>query len=160
MPRMPTALLLAASVLATVPAHAGLSVTYGNPDRFSDAGDRSTDPVKVMKVLADYMKRVGDRVVPPGTDVQIEVLDLDRAGRTRMNLPTEIRVMTGRADPPCMEVRYTVTTQGHASEPRKERVCDVNYLRPLDPRDSENDPLVYEKRMVAEWIEQRFGGRR
>ncbi|HZZ92180.1 MAG TPA: DUF3016 domain-containing protein [Usitatibacter sp.] len=161
MPRLPiVAALLASTALATAPAVAGVTVEYGNPDRFTDAGDRNSDPVKIMKVLADYMKQVGDRVVPPGTDVHIEVLDLDRAGHTRMNLPTEIRVMTGRADPPCMDVRDTVTTQGQTSEPRKEHVCDVNYLRPLGPRDSENDPLVYEKRMVAEWIRQRFGGGR
>lgn len=158
--RYPAAALLALALIATTPTLAGVTVVYGNPDRFTDAGDRNSDPVKIMKVLADHMKKVADQVVPAGTDVRIEVLDLDRAGRTRMNLPTEIRVMTGRADPPCMDVRYTVTTQGQAAEPRKEQVCDVNYLRPLDPRDSENDPLVYEKRMVAEWIRQRFGASR
>lgn len=152
--------LLAPVIFATAAAHASVTVEYGNPDRFTDAGDRSSDPVKIMKALAAYMKQVGEQVVPAGTDVRIEVLDLDRAGHTRMNLPAEMRIMSGRADPPCMDVRYTVTTGGQTNEPRKERVCDVNYLRPLGPRESENDPLVYEKRMISEWLRQRFGGRR
>ena len=156
MSRSRIAALFIAALFASAAAQASVTVEYGNPDRFTDAGDRNSDPVKIMKALADYMKQVGDRVVPAGTDVRIEVLDLDRAGRPRMNLPTEIRVMTGRADPPCMDVRYTVTTGGQASEPRKEHVCDLNYFRPLGPGDSQNDPLIYEKRMVAEWMRQRF----
>ncbi len=152
--------LLAALALAAGNVHAGVTVEYGNPDRFKDAGDRSTDPVKVMKALADHLKQLGDRYLAPGTEVHIEVLDLDRAGRPRMNLPTEIRIMTGRADPPCIDMRYTVTAQGRTGEPRQEHVCDLDYLRPLVPGGIENDPLVYEKRMLDEWFQKRFGGTR
>jgi hypothetical protein len=158
MPRIPLlALLLASAAFVSAPALAGVTVEYGNPDRFTDAGDRSTDPVKVMKDLAQYMKQVGDRVVPAGTDVKIEVLDLDRAGRTRMDLPTEMRVLSGKADPPCMDLRYTVTRDGQVGAPQKERVCDPDYLTGGRTAENQNDPLVYEKRMMARWIEKRFG---
>lgn len=150
------ACLLVLLALGASPAQATVSVEYGNPDRFTDAGDRNGDSVKVMKVLADYLKQLGQRYLPPGTDVHIDVLDLDRAGHTRMNLPTGIRIMSGRADPPCIEVRYTVALQGRTSEPRKEHVCDLNYLRSLGPGDNEMDPLVYEKRMLRDWFRERF----
>jgi hypothetical protein len=38
----------------------------------------------------------------------------------------------------------------------RERVCDPDFLRPLGFNYDEHDPLVYEKRMLATWFEQRF----
>jgi DUF3016 family protein len=149
-------LALACIALAAAPAFAAVTVEYGNPDRFTDAGDRNTDPVKVMKLLADRLKALGDKELPAGTDVKITVHDLDRAGRTRMNLPTEMRVLSGKADPPCMMLSYAVTVNGQPGESRKERVCDTDYLRPLGVGYTENDPLVYEKRMLDEWFRARF----
>lgn len=40
------AALLALASIATTPALAGVTVEYGNPDRFTDAGDRNSDPVR------------------------------------------------------------------------------------------------------------------
>jgi len=143
-------------VLALMPAYAGVTVTYGDPDRFSDAGDRWNDPVKVAQTLADHLRKLGDQVLPPGTDVRIEILDLDRAGRTAMNLPTEIRIINGKTDMPCIDLRYEVTSGGATTSPKRERVCDPQFLRSLEPRYSEHDPLVYEKRMLDEWFRARF----
>ena len=138
-------------------AQAAVIVTHGDPDGFTDAGDRSTDPVKVMKTLKTHLERLGERYLPPGTDVRIEVIDLDRAGRTRMNMPMEMRVINGKTDMPCMDVSYTVVTNGSASPAVRERVCDPDFLRQLPPRESANDPLVYEKRMLDDWFRARFG---
>jgi hypothetical protein len=148
--------LLALLALAAGTVQAAVTVESTNPDKFADAGDRSNDPVKVMKALAEHLKGLGAKYLPPGTDVKIEVLDLDRAGRTRMNLPTEIRVMSGKADPPCIDLRYTVKRGGTSEPPHKEHLCDTDYLRPLGVGYRENDPLVYEKRMLTEWFQQRF----
>jgi hypothetical protein len=148
-------LLPAVLAFGALQCAAAVTVTYGNPDRFTDAGDRSSDPVKVMQAIEAHLKRLG-RDLPPGTDVKIEIHDLDRAGRPRMNLPTEMRVMTGKADPPCVDLSYTVVANGAATPAKRERVCDTAFLRPLPPRASENDPLVYEKRMLEEWFKARF----
>lgn len=150
--RRPVAFALA--LAATVTASAAVTVTYRDPDRFTDAGDRNNDPLRVAQELADRLKKLGDEVAP-GADIRIEILDVDRAGRPRMNMPTEERVVTGKADPPCIELRY----QAGTSAARHERVCDTDFLRRLEPRYSEHDPLVYEKRMLDEWFRKRFGTR-
>ena len=147
---------VAVLALVAMRAFAGVTVTSGNPDGFTDAGDRSTDPVKVVAVFKAQFQRLGEQYLPAGTDVRIEILDLDRAGRTRMNLPTEMRIINGKADFPCMDLRYEVTSGGVKSAPTQERVCDRDFLRPLGPRESQNDPLVYEKRMLEEWFRARF----
>ena len=147
--------LLACAAFA-LPAHATVTVTYGEPDRFTDAGDRNSDPRKVMQDLAGFLKGLGDKLLPSGANLAIEVLDLDRAGRPRMNLPTEIRVMTGKADSPCIELRYSLEQDGRAVKSARERVCDPDYLFAPSRGTDRNDPLVYEKHMLERWFRERF----
>jgi hypothetical protein len=142
---------LCATLLAATPLLAAVTVTYGDADRFTDAGDRNTDPRKVMEALEKHLKALGGKYIPQ-ENLAIEVFDLDRAGRPRMNLPTEIRVVSGKGDPPCIDLSYSL-----ASAPAvRERVCDAEFLRPLEFRYDVHDPLVYEKRMLDEWFQRRF----
>lgn len=148
--------ILPAAVLLASPLQAAVTVTYGEPDNFYDAGDRSSDPRKVMTSLAAHLKKEGERLLPAGTDLKVEVLDLDRAGRTRMSMPGEIRVMTGRADAPCLWLRYHLESEGKVLQSQDERICDLDYLRPLEFRYESHDPLVYEKRLLDTWLRERF----
>ncbi len=154
-PRSFVAKLLLVALLPS-PLLAAVTVTSTEPDRFTDGGDRNTDPRKVMGVFAKHLQSLGERYLAPGTDLAIEVLDVDRAGRPRMNLPTEIRVVSGKGDMPCIDLTYTLTADGKVSGPTRERVCDPEFLRPLPTKYSEHDPLVYEKRMFDEWFVRRF----
>jgi hypothetical protein len=149
-----------AAVIAfmALPLRAAVTVSYGDPALFTDAGDGNNDPDKVMLSLARHLERLGDRYLPAQSNLKIEVLDLDRAGRPRMNLPTEIRIVSGRGDMPCIDLNYTLDAGNKASPPRRERVCDPDYLRSLEPQYSEHDPLVYEKRMLEQWFRARFAG--
>ena len=146
----------AAAALAALPLHAAVTVSYGDPDLFTDAGDRNSDPRKVMLSLERHFKELGDRYLPAQSDLKIEVLDLDRAGRPYMNLPTEIRIITGKADMPCIELSYALETDHKLVQSGRERVCDPDYLRPLGPRYDEHDSLAYEKRMLEQWFRRHF----
>ena len=146
----------AAIAFIALPLHAAVTVSYGDPDRFTDAGDRNNDPRKIMLTIERYLRQLGERYLPPQSNLKIEVLDLDRAGRPRMNLPTEIRIVSGKADMPCIELNYTLEADNRVLQSRRERVCDPDYLRSLEPQYSEHDPLVYEKRMLEEWFRERF----
>ena len=144
------AILAITALVAASPLLAAVTVTHGDADKFTDAGDRNTDPRKVMQVLENHLTGLGQKLA--GRDLKIEVFDLDRAGRPRMNLPTEIRVVSGKGDMPCIDVRYSIAGAGAV----RERVCDPEFLRPLEFRYDEHDPLVYEKRMLDEWFQRRF----
>ncbi len=110
-----------------------------------------------MLMLERHLKGLGDRYLPAQSTLKIEVLDLDRAGRPYMNLPTEIRIISGRADIPCIELSYALESDNKVLQARRERVCDPEYLRPLEPQYNEHDALVYEKRMLEQWFRERFG---
>jgi Protein of unknown function (DUF3016) len=146
----------AAIMFMALPLHAAVTVSYGDPDRFTDAGDSNNDPRQIMLTLERHLKELGDRYLHPQSNLKIEVLDLDRAGRPRMNLPTEIRIVSGKTDMPCIELNYTLEADNKVAQSRHERVCDPNYLRSMDPKYSEHDPLVYEKRMLEQWFRERF----
>src|SRR5204862_4172550 len=132
----------AVTVLAALPLHAAVTVSYGDPDRFTDAGDSNNDPRQIMLTLERHLKELGNRYLPAQSNLKIEVRDLDRAGRPRMNLPTEIRIVTGKADMPCIDIDYALEVDGRVSPSRHERICDPDYLRTLEPQYSEHDPLV------------------
>jgi len=147
-------LVLLISGSLAMPLPAAVTVTHADPDRFTDAGDRNSDPAKVMQDIEQHLKRLGDRYLPPNAELKIEVLDLDRAGQARP--PTDIRVMRGMSDIPCMDMRYTLAVDGKVTQSNRERVCDSDYLRRLPLRANESDPLAFEKRMIDEWFQERF----
>src|ERR1700694_1029517 len=147
----------AAIMFMALPLHAAVTVSYEDPDRFTDAGDSNNDPRQVMLTLEQHLKDLGDRYLPAQSNLKIEVLDLDRAGRPRMNLPTEIRIVNGKVDMPYIELNYTFEGASKVAQSRRERVCDPDFLRPMDSsKCSEHDPLVYEKRMLEQWFRERF----
>jgi hypothetical protein len=148
-------LLLVGGLLA-LPAGGAVTVSYGDPTRFTDAEDRSVTAEDATSALAGQLQLAGHRLIDPATDLHIRILDMDRAGAPRMNFPSELRIMTGTSDFPCVELAYTVVRSGRSSSGR-ERVCDVNYLRRADLHFSPNDPMVYEKRMLTDWLRARFG---
>jgi len=143
--------LIAAICLASAPAWAGVTVTHSDPERFTDASDRGSDPGRVMGELKQHLELLGERFAR-GKNIAIQVLDVDRAGRAHMG-PNDMRVMTGRSDFPCVEL--SAGLEGAAAT--KERVCDMDYLRRLPPPYNADEPLTFEKRMLEEWFKQRFG---
>ncbi len=140
-----------AALIGATPAFAAVTVTYGDPDKFFDVGDRSNDPRKVMQAIEKHLQALGAKLLPKA-NIAIEILDVDRAGRPRMNLPTEIRIMSGKGDMPCIDLSYSL----NGAPPVKERVCDPEFLRPLEFRYNEHDPLAYDKRMLDQWFTRRF----
>src|SRR6202790_2540961 len=113
----------AAIMFMALPLHAAVTVSYGDPDRFTDAGDSNNDPRQIMLTLERHLKELGDRYLPPQSNLKIEVLDLDRAGRPRMNLPTEIRIVNGKVDMPCIELNYTLEGTSRVAKRRARGHC-------------------------------------
>ena len=116
---MRTALILAASAFALT-AQAGVTVTFVEPDRYTDVGrfSHSNRSAEVMKDLEAHLVKLGRRM-PPGQDLAIEVLDIDLAGEERFHSggANDVRVLRGRADWPSIRLRYTLERDGLAKGP-------------------------------------------
>lgn len=147
-------LFTAFCLLATAPAPAAVNVTHADPARFSDARDRHVDAEEAMREIKRHLERLGERFLPPGREVRIEVLDVDRAGRAHLTR-SEVRIMKGLVDFPCIELAWSAG----GSPPTRERVCDERYmLKRLPAAYSGGDALAYEKRMLDDWFRKRFAG--
>lgn len=149
---MRSALLLAASTLALA-AHAGVTVTFVDPDKYTDVGrfSRSTRSAEVMKELEAHLVSLG-LTLPANQNLAIEVLDIDLAGEDRFHsgAAADVRVQRGRADWPSMRLRYTLERDGRR-ETREERISDMGYQQRVQPvRPTET--LPHEKRMLTDWF--------
>lgn len=148
----PLILLLAICLAAAAPVLAGVTVTHTDPNRFTDVEDKNSVPEQVMRDLKAHLEGLGARYLTPGANVQVEVFDVDRAGRPHMGRG-DLRIMTGRSDFPCIDLASGLA----GATQKRERVCDLDYLRRLPHPYNSGESLVFEKRMLDEWFRKRFG---
>ena len=152
--------LVALLVLASSSAAAGgVTIKFANADDYFDMPFATWDRDDMLKSLGDHFTHLGKRL-PANEELQIEVTGFDPAGRIRHSsrMMRELRVMTGLADWPQLELRYTHLRDGHVIASGSESLHDMNYLQRFN-RYNESDNLRYEKRMIDRWFQQRIAQR-
>ena len=145
-------LLAVATACGLGNAIATVTVTFTQPERYTDMPFASWDRERVMKELQNHFDKLGAKL-PQGQDLKVEVLDIDLAGRIepQLRFGNDIRVLKGRADWPTIALRYSVESQGKVLGSGEARIDDKSYLDHFN-RYSANEPLRYEKRMLDEWF--------
>ena len=151
---------LSAMALGATPVVAKVTVVFVDPASFSDIGGLESDPSRNLSDIEAYFRSLGEHYLPPQVTLRIEVLDISLAGRSREppRATWPVRSMTGEADWPRFELRYSLESGGRTSTPVEETVVDRNYLRRLEWR-YELVTLPYEKRALEEWFKVRFAER-
>ena len=152
--------ILSAMALSATPVEAKVTVVFVDPGSFTDIGGLESDPSLNLSDIESYLRSLGDRYLPPQIALRIEVLDISLAGRSRQppRATWPVRSMTGEADWPRFELRYTLESGGKSSAPVEETVVDRNYLRRLEWR-YQSLALPYEMRALEEWFKVRFADR-
>ena len=153
-----TGLLVAAGVASA----ATVSVTFVQPEKFTDAGHsrgRATDRdlAELQQEMQQHLQRLADRKLGASDTLQVEVLDIDLAGDFEMNRLTrfsDVRVVRDLASPR-ITLRYTGKLGDRVVTGPEERLSDMNFLWGHN-RYSGGDRLRYEKPMLDRWFEQRF----
>ena len=133
-----------------------VNVVFVHPENFTDIRDADNDAGTNLKVLADYFQWLGQKYLPPEKSVNIEVLNIDLAGRL---IPTfrwgTVRVVGKPVDWPQVKLRYKVETHGQLVADAEETVSDMGYDTHLDGY-SHGEPLAIEKQMLRTWFRNRF----
>lgn len=150
--------ILSAMAVGAMPTASKVTVVFVDPARFTDVGGLESDPSRNLSDIEAYLRLLGDRYLSSQDRLRIEVLDVSLAGRSRQltRATWPVRSMTGEADWPRFELRYTFESGGKASSPVDETVVDRNYLRRLEWR-YQSLALPYEMRTLEEWFRVRFG---
>ena len=138
-------------LLASTVASADVTVTFVKPENYPDMPFSPVDRDAVLKQIGDYFTKLGTNL-PAGTDLRIDVLDLDLAGRIEpaRRGAQDLRIMRGGADWPRMTLRYTVETGGTVVNSGTAELSDMDYQFRAN-RLSSGDALRYEKQMIDDW---------
>lgn len=154
-------LMTLAAVLAPC-AHAGsVEVNYDARATFTDAGATTLERERHLAALAGHLKRLGERRLPDGSRLSIELIDLDLTGTLRLSRRAagDRRIVNGRADGPHIELRYTLSDASQVLASGRETLFDAGLPRLGDARDSDGgDPLRHEKSLLDHWFEARIAG--
>jgi hypothetical protein len=146
-------------LLSAGAASAAVKVTYHQPEKFADMPFASWDREQTLSLFTDYFNQLA-KALPPGQDMDIEVLDIDLAGREYPGRTgRELRVLRGDADWPRMHLKYSLLQDGAVVKSGEAQLSDMNYLYHLS-RYSDGDTLRYEKQMIDDWFEKNIGPKR
>ena len=153
-------LAVAAALLAAAgAASAGVNVKYVAPEDFADVPYSDVERDRLLRELSDHFGKLAKQL-PPGQDLNVEVLDIDLAGQLKPMrwAVQDIRVMTGGADWPHITLRYTITQDGQVIKSGQERVQNMNYTHRMN-RYFASETLRYEKQMLDDWFKQTVAAR-
>jgi hypothetical protein len=150
-------LLLLSACLLTSSAGATVTVSFTNPESYTDIGRYRDQPSTEMKEIEAHLKQLGERYLPPNQLLKIEVLDVDLAGNLSFSnrLGHEVRILRGKADWPSIKLHYVLEADGHVLVDQQENVDDMGYLQHPN-RHYSGRSLPYEKQMLDDWFRQRF----
>lgn len=153
--RVALAAALALMALAGPAQAAGIvRVSFVQPERYTDAGFGQVERERSTDRLAAIFQELARRL-PDGQTLDIEVLDVDLAGRVPIGSVHDTRVLTGGADWPRIKLRYNLDVGGTVQH-GEETVSDMNYLQTRILGSRADEPLAYERRMLERWFEERF----
>jgi hypothetical protein len=146
--------LVVAMALPAMAASAAASVSYVEPDRFTDVPFASWERERVLTQLTAHFDKLAASLAP-GQDLKVEVLDLDLAGQTKPNFRggQDLRVMNGGADWPHIHFRYSVTEGGKVLKSGEEKLSNMQYLNRMNHYGN-TELLRYEKQMLDDWFKQ------
>jgi hypothetical protein len=149
------AALAATLLVAAASASAGATVTFVQPEKFTDVPFTTWDREHVLKDLQGHFDKLAAKL-PAGQQLNVEVTDIDLAGETwpaRLH-GRDIRIMKGGADWPRISLRYSITEGDKVVKSGQENLADMAYQFNMT-RYGDDDALRYEKRMLDNWFRER-----
>lgn len=146
-----------ALVLATSAHGAGkVEVQFVEPEKFADAGPTSWDRERHLAALRQHMALWQPRL-PDGQTLALEVLDLDLAGWTWPQAGRDLRIVSGRADAPSANLRWSLkAADGRVLQSGTERIVDLGYFDNAAWLNRYDSNLPYEKRLLDRWFSATF----
>jgi len=156
-----TASAVAGAAVDNLPAR--VQISWAPTERLSEvrnnqAGRSWLRPEEWEKQLAEQLRKSGDRVLPPGQQLRVQINDVKLAGAFepwhRPGLD-DVRILKD-IYPPTMDLHYTLlAADGATIREGDAKLRDSAYLQRAVANTT--DPLRFDKRMIDEWVRKEFG---
>jgi len=145
-----------------LPEEGVVSVSWTDPSEFTElrfSGNRwEAKRGNWVFELASAVRKSVAKQLPEGERMEIEITDIDRAGRYEPGLGPRmdsIRIMRN-IDSPSMSLTFRrYNAEGELIEEGERKLRDMMYLNNINAL-SNTDPLRYEKRMIDDWARREF----
>ncbi len=135
-----------------------VQVTWTDPAQFTEIRQSNNrfeaERGDWVQQLAKYVQTTAGKELQPGQTLEVTFTDIKRAGDYEPwhgPRPNDIRVMRD-IYPPRVSLTYTLKdAQGQVIGEGERKLQDTGYLHNIG-RQSDTDPLRYEKRLLDDWI--------
>lgn len=147
---------------ADVAAQNNITVTFKNPDNFTDARESFAGSTSqyYLDVLSKHLKEVAARRLPAGQKLTVTFTDIDlagdfipggRAGQEDIRFIKSVYI-------PHMALTFQLTdANGAVIKEGERRLTDLNFQLNMDLV-GRNEPLYYDKPLLDRWVEREFKG--
>lgn len=147
------------AVLVSGTAHAAADVTFKNVDRYIDATFQQPRSEKNLREVQDGIRKLfsvlADKYLPSGQSLEVEVTDIDLAGRIEPSFGDgDIRIMQG-VSWPRLRFAYAVLEKGAVVAKGQADIHDMDYLNGFNASAS-GDRLRYERELLSDWFRKTF----
>ena len=148
------------AVAAGVASAATVSVTFVQPEKFTDAGRSrgmatQRELAELQQEIQQHLQGLADRKLAASDTLKVEVLDVDLAGDFETNRLTrfsDVRVIRDIASPR-ITLRYTLKHGDRVMNGAEEQLSDLNFLHGFNHY-SGGDRLRYEKPLLDKWFDK------
>jgi DUF3016 family protein len=142
---------IVAVVLCAASAQAATIVRLDHPERYTDTKLNGPGSIKA------YLEQLG-ATLDPSLTLKITVIHIDQAGRDPLYRSGRFQVRVMRGDTwPSIRLRYVLARSKKVIASGEEQIDDTFYRQATRPS---SDPLRYEKVMLRDWFDMRFGAYR
>jgi hypothetical protein len=151
--------LLVPNLVESATGESGLTVTFVDSDHFRDAAfdrQRQTDPA-VLDGIRKHLEKLGTQYLAPGQQLDVQILDIDLAGRLEpwRSFDHGVRYMRDITWPR-IKLHYVLERNGADRIENEETLTDLSYLSHVVGPYFSSDRLRYEKQMLDVWFKARF----
>jgi hypothetical protein len=149
--------VLIVTLLGPNAGFSGVKVRFIHPERYTDADSNGFGTSETtIAVFRAYLELLGRRLLVPGQDISIDVLDIDLAGQDQpWSRGSEVRVLRDTT-PPRFKLRYVLSERGGRTRSGEDVLSDMNYQMNPAARAS-SDRYGYEKALLADWFRRIAG---
>ena len=138
---------------ASACAGAQVDVRYIEPEKFTDMKSTWLTQENMLATLTAHLQTLGQKYLPQGQTLEIEVTDIVLAGTIEYPRNGEpIRVMR-EVTSPRITLRWRLSSADRSAPMHKATLIDASYLTRINQY-HEGDPLRYEKQMLEDWFKR------